>query len=116
VTDATTDQQCENCGHSVPVIEIERVVEIEKIVEVKKELTLAERTAIIDASVEGELERFFLDRAPDLLLVSDSAVTVAMRELDRRLPRITAASHLTDEARDAKMGKRRKRRRDQFDG
>lgn len=108
MTDEGTTPQCENCGHPVPTIEVEKVVEV------KKELTLAERTEIINGSVEGELGRFLADRAPQLL--DGNPVKVAIRELDRRLPRVTAVSHLVNEAVDEKKGTRRKRRRDHFDG
>lgn len=101
---------CNNCGHPVPVVEVEKVVETI----VTKELTKAERAAIIDASIEGELARFLQDRAPHIF--DDSPIRVAIRELDRRLPRTVAVSHLVNEKVDAAKGTRRNRRRDRFDG
>jgi hypothetical protein len=110
VTDDEGTPLCENCGHPVPVVEVEKVVE--KII--TKELTTAERAAIIDASIEGELARFLEARAPQIF--DDSPIRVAIRELDRRLPRTVHVSHLVNDKVDAAKGTRRKRRRDRFDG
>jgi len=96
--------KCPNCGDMLPMDD-PGVIEIP----VTVELLPAERAAIYDRSLQGELGRFLAERAPQLL--DDDPVKVVMRELDRRLPRVTNASPKVAEAAEKMLGRARRRRR-----
>jgi hypothetical protein len=81
-----------------------------EIVPVERILTRRERKEVIDSASEGKLRAFFEARAPWLL--DDHPVTVALRELDKRMPQQRVVSTKAQDAVDQHRGRKRPKRKE----